>query len=128
MGGGKVSNNIAHATHLVVLIVPASDVDFGSLVKSFTTAEKHFLLNKRLYVIGSQWLEDSLERGHKLLEDTYNLKPSGLEESNSKEVLCDLDMEEATPILDGAGNEILPPDTVNKAREKGSKTAFKRFK
>ncbi|KAJ6355003.1 hypothetical protein OIU77_005573 [Salix suchowensis] len=111
MGGGKVSNNIAHATHLVVLIVPASDVDFGSLVKSFTTAEKHFLLNKRLYVIGSQWLEDSLERGHKLLEDTYNLKPSGLEESNSKEVLCDLDMEEATPILDGAGNEILPPDT-----------------
>uniref|UniRef100_A0A6N2NFW2 DNA ligase n=1 Tax=Salix viminalis TaxID=40686 RepID=A0A6N2NFW2_SALVM len=33
MGGGKVSNNIAHATHLVVLIVPASDVDFGSLVK-----------------------------------------------------------------------------------------------
>ncbi|KAJ6372793.1 hypothetical protein OIU76_027173 [Salix suchowensis] len=86
MGGGKVSNNIAHATHLVVLIVPASDVDFGSLVKSFTTAEKHFLLNKRLHVIGSQWLEDSLERGHKLLEDTYNLKPSGLEESNSKEV------------------------------------------
>uniref|UniRef100_A0A6N2KVK7 BRCT domain-containing protein n=1 Tax=Salix viminalis TaxID=40686 RepID=A0A6N2KVK7_SALVM len=75
MGGGKVSNNIAHATHLVVLIVPASDVDFGSLVKSFTTAEKHFLLNKRLYVIGSQWLEDSLQRGHKLLEDTYNLKP-----------------------------------------------------
>ncbi|KAJ6673140.1 DNA LIGASE 4 [Salix viminalis] len=125
MGGGKVSNNIAHATHLVVLIVPASDVDFGSLVKSFTTAEKHFLLKKRLYVIGSQWLEDSLERGHKLQEDTYNLKPSGLEESNSNEVLCDLDMEEATPILDGAGNEILPPDSVNKAREKGSKTAFK---
>ncbi|KAJ6679150.1 DNA LIGASE 4 [Salix purpurea] len=125
MGGGKVSNNIAHATHLVVLIVPASYVDFGSLVKSFTTAEKHFLLNKRLYVIGSQWLEDSLERGHKLLEDTYNLKPSGLEESNSKEVLCDLDMKEVTPILDGAGNEILPPDCVNKAREKGSKTAFK---
>jgi DNA ligase-4 len=53
---------------------------------SFTTAEKHFLLNKRLYVIGSQWLEDSLERGQKLLEDTYNLKPSGLEESNCKEV------------------------------------------
>ncbi|KAJ6752312.1 hypothetical protein OIU85_002715 [Salix viminalis] len=99
MGGGKVSNNIAHATHLVVLIVPASDVDFGSLVKSFTTAEKHFLLNKRF--------------------------PFGLEESNSKEVLCDPDMEEATPILDGAGNEILPPDCVNKAREKGSKTAFK---
>ncbi|KAJ6435920.1 hypothetical protein OIU84_001028 [Salix udensis] len=41
MGGGKVSNNIAHATHLVVLIVPASNLDFGSLVKSFTTAEKH---------------------------------------------------------------------------------------
>lgn len=37
-------------------------------------------------MIGSQWLEDSLERGQKLLEDTYNLKPSGLEESNCKEV------------------------------------------
>lgn len=36
MGGGKVSNNIAHATHLVVLIVPASDVDFGSLVKRYS--------------------------------------------------------------------------------------------
>lgn len=125
MGGGKVSNNIAHATHLVVLIVPASDVDFGSLVKSFTIAEKHFLLNKRLYVIGSQWLEDSLERGQKLLEDTYNLKPSGLEESNCKEVVCDLDMEEATPILDGAENERLPSVTDSEAKEKGSKAALK---
>lgn len=125
MGGGKVSNNIAHATHLVVLIVPASDVDFGSLVKSFTIAEKHFLLNKRLYVIGSQWLEDSLERGQKLLEDTYNLKPSGLEESNCKEVVCDLDMEEATPILDGAENERLPSVTDSEAKEKRSKAALK---
>nr|XP_034902164.1 DNA ligase 4 isoform X2 [Populus alba] len=91
----------------------------------FTIAEKHFLLNKRLYVIGSQWLEDSLERGQKLLEDTYNLKPSGLEESNCKEVVCDLDMEEATPILDGAENERLPSVTDSEAKEKRSKAALK---
>ncbi|CAK7345720.1 unnamed protein product [Dovyalis caffra] len=125
MGGGKVSNNLAHATHLVVLTIPASDVDFDSLVKSFTAGEKHFLLNKRLYVVGSQWLEDSLKRVQKLPEDAYNLKPSGLEESNFKEFVCDLVIEEASPILEGAGNERLQSVLDSKAKEKGGKAALK---
>ncbi|KAF2309815.1 hypothetical protein GH714_005250 [Hevea brasiliensis] len=33
MGGGQVSNNLANATHMVVLTVPGSKVDFDTLIK-----------------------------------------------------------------------------------------------
>ncbi|XVE71898.1 hypothetical protein DITRI_Ditri10aG0188500 [Diplodiscus trichospermus] len=35
MGGGKISENLQHASHLVVLSVPGLDVDFDSLIKRF---------------------------------------------------------------------------------------------
>ncbi|XP_057979304.1 DNA ligase 4 [Malania oleifera] len=85
MRGGKISDNIFHATHLVVFSVPGFDVDFESLFRSFSAAEQPLLCSKRLHVVGSQWLVDSLEKEQKLQEETYSLKPKDLEKSIIKE-------------------------------------------
>ncbi|KAI3965743.1 hypothetical protein MKX01_010700 [Papaver californicum] len=82
MGGGEVSEKLSYATHVVVLSVPGYDVEFDSILESFSAAEKHCICSKKLYVVGYEWLEDSLEMDQKLDEEKYNLKPYGLEESN----------------------------------------------
>ncbi|OUZ99204.1 BRCT domain [Macleaya cordata] len=82
MRGGEVSNKISHATHLVVLSVPGSDVEFDKILESFSAAERCLLCSKKLHVVGYEWLEDSLEKNQKLQEEIYSLKPDGLEESN----------------------------------------------
>lgn len=56
-----------------------------SLCYSLTEAEKHFLHNKGLHIVGLQWLEDCLERNQRLQEETYSLKPFGWEEFNIEE-------------------------------------------
>lgn len=56
-----------------------------SLCYSFTESEKRFLHNKKLHIVRSQWLEDCLERGQRLQEETYSLKPNGLEEFSMEE-------------------------------------------
>lgn len=56
----------------------------ASSLCSISTTEKHLLWNKKLHVVGSQWLEDCIEREQKLEEDTYSLKPSGMEDSYSE--------------------------------------------
>ncbi|XP_043805964.1 DNA ligase 4 isoform X3 [Manihot esculenta] len=117
MGGGQVSNNLANATHLVVLTVPGSTVDFDSLIKSFTGAEKYLLMNRRLHVIGCQWLENSLETETKLQEDMYSLKPFGLQDLNIEECKFDPDREEGSCNFDGLGNQKLPSITDSKATE-----------
>lgn len=33
-----------------------------------------------MHVVGSQWLEDSVDRSQRLGEDTYNIKLEGLED------------------------------------------------
>ncbi|CAH2069661.1 unnamed protein product, partial [Thlaspi arvense] len=81
MGGGKVSNNLAHASHLVVLA--EDSLDFTTVSKSET--EKRHLLKRRLHVVSSQWLEDSLQREQKLCEDVYSLRPKDMEESDTEE-------------------------------------------
>ncbi|KDP41107.1 hypothetical protein JCGZ_03237 [Jatropha curcas] len=106
MGGGYVSNNLANATHMLVLTVPGiSNIDFDALTKSFTGKDKYFLLNKRLSVIGYQWLEDSLEKQKKLEEETYSLKPSGLQELNIEKCNYDLDNDQKLPSFPGCQTE-----------------------
>jgi hypothetical protein len=58
---------------------------YCSLCYSLTEAEKHFLHNKGLHIVGLQWLEDCLERNQRLQEETYSLKPFGWEEFNIEE-------------------------------------------
>lgn len=36
MGGGKVSNNLAHASHLVVLTMAEKSLDFASVSKRYS--------------------------------------------------------------------------------------------
>lgn len=93
MAGGKVSNSLVLATHLAVLSVPGFDVDFETLLKSFTSSEKHLLWNKGLHVVKSQWLEDCLERDQRLQEGPYSLKTIGVQDS--KTVECKHDKHDA---------------------------------
>ncbi|XP_010443392.1 PREDICTED: DNA ligase 4-like isoform X1 [Camelina sativa] len=85
MGGGKVSNNLANASHLVVLAITEDSLDFTSVSKSFSEVEKRLLLKRRLHVVNSHWLEDSLQREQKLCEDVYTLRPKYMEESDTEE-------------------------------------------
>eukprot|EP00268_Persea_americana_P049947 TRINITY_DN5399_c0_g1_i4.p1 TRINITY_DN5399_c0_g1~~TRINITY_DN5399_c0_g1_i4.p1 ORF type:complete len:1125 (+),score=246.07 TRINITY_DN5399_c0_g1_i4:102-3377(+) len=48
---------------------------------TFPAAQRR-LRNKMLHVVGHQWLEDSLEKGCWLQEDSYRLKPEGLFEQS----------------------------------------------
>lgn len=113
MGGGKVSHNLSHASHLVVLSTAEETLDFTSVSKryskfylfllfslsphynanlfsglsfnSFSEKEKRLLLKRRLHVVNSNWLEDSLQREQKLSEDVYTLRPKSKEESDTEE-------------------------------------------
>ncbi|KAL0734964.1 hypothetical protein Bca4012_011174 [Brassica carinata] len=85
MGGGRVSNNLAHASHLVVLALAEDSLDFTSVSKSFSEREKRLLLKRRLHVVNSSWLEESLQREQKLCEDVYTLRPKHMEESDTEE-------------------------------------------
>ncbi|ANM71015.1 DNA ligase IV [Arabidopsis thaliana] len=85
MAGGKVSNNLAHASHLVVLAMAEEPLDFTLVSKSFSEMEKRLLLKKRLHVVSSHWLEESLQREEKLCEDVYTLRPKYMEESDTEE-------------------------------------------
>lgn len=81
MGGGSVADNLSHASHVVVMSFPELNVDFDTLLSSFSTADRCLLHSRRLHVVGSQWLEDCFEKDQKLSEDHYSLKPPGFEET-----------------------------------------------
>ncbi|KAK7849172.1 dna ligase 4 [Quercus suber] len=85
IAGGKVSDSLVLATHLVVLSVPGFEVDFETVLNSFTSSEKHLLMNKRLHVVKYQWLEDCMERDERLQEETYSLKTIEVEDSSTVE-------------------------------------------
>ncbi|KAL1217452.1 DNA ligase 4 [Cardamine amara subsp. amara] len=85
MGGGKVSNNLSHASHLVVLGIAEDSLDFTSLLESFSEMETRLLLKRRLHVVSSHWLEDSLQREQKVSEDVYTLRPKYMEQSDTEE-------------------------------------------
>lgn len=52
---------------------------------SFTSVERKLLGRKRLHIINSKWLEDCLNSCQRLSEDTYSIKPYGIEESTSED-------------------------------------------
>ncbi|XP_031271275.1 DNA ligase 4 [Pistacia vera] len=122
-GGGKVCNNLVNATHLVILSVPGTDMNFDSLIKGFTTTEKYLFGNKKLHVVGSQWLEDCLKREQKLEEDTYSLKPSGIEQSYSELCKRDLDMKEVSSELEILESQNIPSSLGREGKQRGSKVA-----
>ncbi|PON91014.1 DNA ligase, ATP-dependent [Trema orientale] len=89
MNGGRVSDSLAQATHLVVLSVPGVTLDIENVLKSFNVMEKRLLWKGRLHIVESQWLEDCVTREQKLPEETYSLKPM-LEQLNDED--CKYDM------------------------------------
>ncbi|KAH7835443.1 hypothetical protein Vadar_026175 [Vaccinium darrowii] len=56
--------------------------------KSYSLEEACFLHKRSLHVVWSQWLQDCLDNEDKVQEETYSLKPVGLEGSNSGEWAC----------------------------------------
>ncbi|XP_054805220.1 DNA ligase 4 [Prosopis cineraria] len=90
MSGGRVTDSPTSATHFVAFSVPGYNVDFKEMLASFTSVEGKFLSSKRLHVVGSQWLEDCLKQGRRLPEQTYTLKPSGIEELTAEDCKYDL--------------------------------------
>ncbi|XWS28144.1 hypothetical protein CRYUN_Cryun25bG0040400 [Craigia yunnanensis] len=121
IAGGKISEDLNHASHLVVLSVPGLDVDFDSLVKSFSFAEKNLLWKKGFHVVGSQWLENCLERGQKLQEDLYSLKPIEVEETNFLECKLDQDLREPVPDFNSVQIQVTSASPESKIKEKGGK-------
>ncbi|XP_061352685.1 DNA ligase 4 [Gastrolobium bilobum] len=94
MGGGKVTANLSSATHLVALFVPGYHTNFlDEIQRSFTSVERKILRSKRLHIVKSQWLEDCLDSSRRLPEDTYCLKPIGIEESTAEDCEHDLALE-----------------------------------
>ncbi|KAI7747083.1 hypothetical protein M8C21_002519 [Ambrosia artemisiifolia] len=79
--GGKVSDCISDATHFVVMSLPGFNVDFDTIVKSFSPSERRHIRNTRLHLVNCQWLEDCFEKDQMLQEEEYSLRPTGLSES-----------------------------------------------
>nr|XP_043622118.1 DNA ligase 4 isoform X2 [Erigeron canadensis] len=83
--GGKVSNHISTATHMVVMSLPGLNVDFDTILKSFSSSERRLLRNKKLHLVNCQWLEDCFEKDQMLQEEDYSLRPIGSTESTSSD-------------------------------------------
>uniref|UniRef100_A0A164WZJ4 DNA ligase IV n=1 Tax=Daucus carota subsp. sativus TaxID=79200 RepID=A0A164WZJ4_DAUCS len=82
MGGGKVCSSLSQATHLVIQSLLFVDVGIAGPLNSFSTTDVHHICNNKMHVVGSQWLEDSIESSQRLSEDTYSIKLEGLEDLN----------------------------------------------
>ncbi|XP_010483217.1 PREDICTED: DNA ligase 4-like isoform X1 [Camelina sativa] len=128
MGGGKVSNNLANASHLVVLAITEDSLDFTSVSKNFSEVEKRLLLKRRLHVVNSHWLEDSLQREQKLCEDVYTLRPKYMEESDTEE--SDKSEHDITEVASCGSAQIEEPASskmeIRSSRGRSSTRAVKR--
>ncbi|XP_019197873.1 PREDICTED: DNA ligase 4 isoform X1 [Ipomoea nil] len=106
MGGGKVSDDLFHATHLVIISLPEFCVDFDTLLRSFSVSEGRVMCSNKLHVVGSQWLEDCFEKNQKLPEGSYSLKPKNFEASAIKE------SESESMVEDHMGKHVIPSSTA----------------
>lgn len=68
---------------LIIKFISFPDLSF--LLNSFSTADVHRICKKDMHVVGSQWLEDSIESSQRLREDAYGIKIEGLEDLNVAE-------------------------------------------
>ncbi|CAA0821456.1 DNA ligase 4 [Striga hermonthica] len=84
-GGGSVSDTLSCATHLVVVALPQTDVDFNALMNSFSEVDKHLLGRRNLQIVKSQWLDDCFDKDRKLPEDRYSLIPEGFQMTSTGE-------------------------------------------
>lgn len=121
-GGGRVCDDLSHATHVIILSGPELAVDF-SLLFSSLSAEKHLLLSEGLHVVSSQWLEDCIEKDQKLPEESYSLKPNNIQEWVSasdlnldKRSTLDKAEEQNTPVSNEDGTTTCRQATTNKPR------------
>ncbi|XP_027071006.2 DNA ligase 4-like [Coffea arabica] len=120
-GGGRISDDLSHATHVIVLSGPELTLDFN-LLFSRLSAEKHLLLSQGLHVVSSQWLEDCIEKDQKLSEESYSLKPNMQEWVLESELNLDkwssLDKAEEhnTPVSKEHGTTTIRQATTNKPR------------
>ncbi|XP_030510278.1 DNA ligase 4 [Cannabis sativa] len=101
MNGGRVSNSLAQATHLVIFFVPGCSLDVEDLLKSFNAMEKRILRKRTLHIVESQWLDDCAASEQRLPEETYSLKHM-LEQQNDENCEYDMDLE-----LDPVENQAL---------------------
>ncbi|KAG0463169.1 hypothetical protein HPP92_021645 [Vanilla planifolia] len=85
MHGGKVCTGLQTATHCIAYSILES-LDFDKIYKSFPPTQRQMLHQKRLYVLGHHWIEDSLEKNEKQPEGDYSLKPDSLEEHVAEEI------------------------------------------
>ncbi|KAL8480268.1 hypothetical protein ACS0TY_026986 [Phlomoides rotata] len=85
IGGGSVAEILSRATHLVIVSSPEICLDFDVLLNGFSETERRLLHRRRLHIVKSQWLDDCFEKKQKLVEDKYNLKPQGFQETSAGE-------------------------------------------
>ncbi|KAL3644155.1 hypothetical protein CASFOL_012087 [Castilleja foliolosa] len=85
IGGGRVAETLSHATHLVIVANQQIDVDFDTLLNSFSAAEKRVLRSTTLQIVKSQWLDDCFEKDQKLPEDSYSLIPQDFQRTLTEE-------------------------------------------
>ncbi|OAY80518.1 DNA ligase 4 [Ananas comosus] len=100
MHSGEVCSSLGSATHLAVFSTLEA-LNFDELYKSFPPAQRRHLHKKRLHIVNSKWLEDSIENRKKLPEDAYNLKPDSLEELE----------------VDKSNNELEPPTSTSDRKD-----------
>ncbi|XP_027356168.1 DNA ligase 4 isoform X3 [Abrus precatorius] len=91
MGGGKVTSNLSDASHLVALHTPECYTDFEEIQSCFSSVERKILRSRRLHIVKSQWLEDCMDSSQRLPEDSYSLKPCGIEESTTEDCFSEHD-------------------------------------
>ncbi|KAK1289638.1 DNA ligase 4 [Acorus calamus] len=126
IGGGEVSNNLSRATHLVSYSTMESDADFGRIYESFPSAERWILRNKQLHVVRHQWMEDSLERGKKLAEDPYNVRPAKFEDLFVEQRALDLEDPATSGVVDNKGFLLKPDRDQKRRRGRPASTNVKR--
>ncbi|GFP84377.1 DNA ligase 4 [Phtheirospermum japonicum] len=85
IGGGSVAETLSHATHLIIVASRQIDVDFDTLLNSFSEAEKRLLRSTSLHIVKSQWLDDCFEKDQKLPEDSYSLIPEDFQRTLTEE-------------------------------------------
>nr|XP_017259048.1 PREDICTED: DNA ligase 4 isoform X1 [Daucus carota subsp. sativus] len=118
MGGGKVCSSLSQATHLVIQSLLFVDVGIAGPLNSFSTTDVHHICNNKMHVVGSQWLEDSIESSQRLSEDTYSIKLEGLEDLNVGECKSELKIEDERDIDDvGKQNLLHSPGKDEKHRK-----------
>ncbi|KAG5564975.1 hypothetical protein RHGRI_000997 [Rhododendron griersonianum] len=132
MCGGKISKSLSQATHLVVISPLGFNMDFSTILRGYATSphmmklrmsllssEVNVIPERTLHVVGSQWLEDCFNKGQKLQEERYSLKPTSLEESRFGEWKQDPSQCDSSYMDNGEQQNMSSPPTNDGKQRKG---------